>query len=566
MVSIARSARKRKVSVSEGATALIRRPDRRYLSVLLAFYSLIALPYLVWRSTIINWDVWYGPLVYGAELYGIITTWLFLGITRKIHHPLLPATKFHPTVDIMITTYSEPLSIVEPTIRAALEVRDVHSVLVLDDGDRPEVRRAAKRLGARYYARQTNAHAKAGNLNNGLRHSRAEFVLCLDADHLPLPSIIERMIGYFEDPRLAFVQSPQTYYNQESFLFQPRRRKIWGEQQMFYDVIQVAKNRWNAAFFVGTCAILRRQALDEIGGFATGTATEDIHTSLRLHARGWKSLFVPEVLAHGLEAVNLKEFYKQRRRWAAGSLGLLLRSPDSPLRAKGLSLAQRLNYLSATLAHLQGIQKLFFLVVPLLVLTSLQSPVLINYGWFSLIFFGYISVSLATTAAYARGTYHLFYTEAYSLASFLPHFSGLWGVVKVQKKFAVSNKVAKRRERTWLKAILWTVILVSIAGLVRGLSLLLGWGVPENQSGLVVSSLAFCTWNLLCLGIFVRNVYRYEHRPVAAPIHEFVMLHRQASKPALTGSPTSSGAQRQQRRARKGQQQAGDLHPVEAFP
>ncbi|MEJ0073419.1 MAG: glycosyltransferase family 2 protein [Candidatus Saccharibacteria bacterium] len=130
------------------------------------------------------------------------------------------------------------------------------------------------------------------------------------------------------------MQSPQTFYNTHVFLFRRRpHREAWSEQMMFYNCLQPAKNNWNAAFFVGTSAVLRRAAIDDVGGFATGTATEDIHTSLRLHARGWQSVFLPEPLAYGLEAENFKEFYKQRRRWAAGSLGLLFRSPDSPLRA-----------------------------------------------------------------------------------------------------------------------------------------------------------------------------------------------------------------------------------------
>src|SRR5205085_10152554 len=106
---------------------------------------------------------------------------------------------------------------------------------------------------------------------------------------------------YFEDPALAFVQSPQSFYNRDSFVFRTRRNsRRWSEQGIFYDVIQPGKNRYNAAFFVGTSAVIRRQALDSIGGFATETATEHVHTSVRMHARGWKSLLVSEPLAFGL--------------------------------------------------------------------------------------------------------------------------------------------------------------------------------------------------------------------------------------------------------------------------
>ena len=503
---------------AERPAQLIEIQSRPYLGLLLPAYLILAPTYAVWRIHITNWHIWYGPLMLGAELYGILTTVLFLAIARKILVPISRPSKARRTVDILITTFNEPLAIIEPTIRAAMQVKGANSVLVLDDGNRPEVKALARKLKARYYFRTTNTFAKAGNLNHGLEHSKAEFVLCLDVDHIPSTAIIERLIGYFDDPLLGFVQTPQAFYNQDSFLFRPRRKGLWSEQQMFYDVIQPAKNRYNAAFFVGTNAILRRRALDAVGGFATGTATEDIHTSLRLHARGWRSLFIPEILASGLEAANLKEFYKQRRRWAAGSLGLLMRSPDSPLRARGLSLAQRLNYLSATLAHLQGVQKLVFLLIPLFVLFWLQSPLTISYGWLSLVLLGYLGFSLGITAAYARGTYHLLYTEAYSLANFMAHFSALWGVVKVQKKFAVSNKIVKPNERTWLKAVIWSLLLLSLMGTFRAAALLFGAGATPRHAGLVISCLVFLVWYVICQLIFIRNLSQYERRePVDIP-------------------------------------------------
>ncbi len=499
----------------------VRKPDPKYLPVLLYVYALAALPYLTWRLFITNWNIWYGPLVLVAEIYGIITTLLALVILQKIWIPIhrtvaLGSKKV--TTDIFITTYTEPLDVLEPTVIGATQIQGANLIFILDDGNRPEVRTMAERLGVGYYGRTTNEHAKAGNLNNGLQHSKAKFVLTLDADHVPTPQILERTLGYFDDSKVAFVQSPQAYYNHDSFLYRRRGNGLWSEQQMFYDVIQVAKNRWNSAFFVGTSAVLRRSALDDVGGFATGTATEDIHTSLRLHAKGWKSIFVPEVLAQGLEAANLKEFYKQRRRWAAGSLGLLFRSPDSPLRARGLSLAQRINYLGACLAHLQGIQKVIFFLVPPIALFTLVGPVTIDYGWFNLIFAGYLLLAVSITALYARRSYHFIFTEAYSLANSMAHFSGLWGVIKVQKKFAVSKKIVKRKERTNLKLILWMLSSAGFAAIAQGIAMLFGWGIAQNRSGLVISSLIFCIWNVVCLTAFFGYLLRYERKEMTTSV------------------------------------------------
>ncbi|MBA2451252.1 MAG: glycosyltransferase, partial [Chloroflexi bacterium] len=422
----------------------------------------------------------------------------------------------------------------------------IRQVFILDDGNRRRVKAMARRLGVRYYGRTTNEHAKAGNMNNGLEHSRAEFVITLDADHIPLPHFLERTLGYFDDPKVAFVQTPQMFYNRECFLYRRAGGSWWSEQGMFYSVIQPAKNRWNAAFFVGTSAVVRRAALDSVGGFATGTATEDIHTSLRLHARGWKSVFVNEPLAYGLEAENLKEFYRQRRRWAAGSLGLLLRSPDSPLWARGLTLGQRLNYLSATLAHLQGAKKLFYFLLPPLCALTLAKPVTANLEFALPVVGLFLSSALWITSIYARGTYHLIHTEAYGLANAMAHVGGLWGVIKVQRKFAVSRKNIPCRERSWLNTILWLLLAIAIATLFRAVDLMtLGSTGTESDLGDLMIAVCICTGiNLLLLLSFLSYLLAYERGSVAPPHarlpatekHAYVEAMCVADRPASVGS------------------------------
>ena len=494
---------------------LRRRVEPRWMVLLAYPYLAVASSYLVWRSSVIAWDVWYGPLVYVAELFNLISTVLFVVIAREIYDPVFRPTRLTKTVDVIIATYTEPLDVLEPVVIGAMRVRGRRNVLVLDDGNRPEVEAMARRHGAIWVPRTTNEHAKAGNLNHGLLHTDAEFILELDADHVPLPWFIERTLGYFDDPELAFVQTPQTFYNRDTFLFRHDQgtSKFWFEQRMFYDAIQPAKNRWNAAFFVGTSAILRRCAIDSIGGFATDTATEDIHTAARLHARGWKSLFVPEVLAYGLEAENYKEFYKQRRRWAAGSLGLLMRSFDSPLLAGGYSLGQRINYLYSTIAHFQGAQKLFLYALPIICLVTLQSPFTSGTLETCLYFTVYLALSVLVTSVYARGTYSLLHTEAYNMASLPAHVAGLKGILVIQKKFTVSRKSKIKKEPSWSIRLLWVMTLVALAAVVRGLWLM----TQGNLSGLVIAAMVFTIANLIFLISFLRNLRRYEQLPQAAP-------------------------------------------------
>src|SRR5436309_484706 len=140
--------------------------------------------------------------------------------------------------------------------------------------------------------RKTNEHAKAGNLNNALARTRGEFILQLDADHVPLPHMLDRLLGYFTDPDVAFVQSPQDFYNTtDSFthVINDEGRRLWEENRIFFSLIQPGKDRLNAAFFCGSCGVLRRAALDDVGGFSTLSVTEDMETSIKLHARGWRS-------------------------------------------------------------------------------------------------------------------------------------------------------------------------------------------------------------------------------------------------------------------------------------
>jgi glycosyltransferase involved in cell wall biosynthesis len=388
-----------------------------------------------------------------------------------------------------------------------------------------------------YLARTTNEHAKAGNMNNGLAHSDADYIMTLDADHIPKPQFLIRTLGYFDDSRVGFVQTPQTFYNTDCFLF--RRRwggRSWSEQQLFYDVIQPAKNRWNSAFFVGTSALLRRAAIDSVGGFATGTATEDIHTSLRIHAAGWHSVFVPEVLALGLEAESLKEYYKQRRRWAAGSLGLLFRSPDSPLRIKGLSWQQRLNYLNATLSHVTGVQKMLYLVIPIVTLVTLQSPVVISNTGFLWIMLGNMLMAMLIARLYGRRAYHGVHNEAYTAANLLAHIAGLWGIIVVQRKFAVSRKRIAKNEQSWQKVILWSLALTSLAASIYSFARYnLG-----NHSGLIITSGLFAGLNAAYLLSFLVFLRRYEHRGVTSQIPDSAMPNAFANIPVMVHDEPSN--------------------------
>lgn len=223
--------------------------------------------YVTWRWTSsINWALWpFALALVLAETYSYLDSWLFgLTMWRLRKRPTPPPPDPDATVDVLITTYNEPVELVRDTVRAALAMTFPHQTYVLDDGNRAEMRRMTEEEGADYIVRTDdwtgkNRHAKAGNLNNALNQTDGEFLLVLDADQKPGPETLDRVLGYFRDPRLAFVQTPQWFYNV------PPGDPFGSQAPLFYGPIQQGKDGWNAAFFCGSNAVLRREALMQIG-------------------------------------------------------------------------------------------------------------------------------------------------------------------------------------------------------------------------------------------------------------------------------------------------------------
>jgi hypothetical protein len=198
-------------------------------------------------------------LLLAAELFGIFSLALHIFSTWTLVDRRAPPPAAGASADIFVTTWNEPVEMLRNTLLAAKAVRHAGTVWLLDDGARPEMKRLAAELGVAYLARTERTHAKAGNLNNALGHSKSDHVAIFDCDHAPSPDFLERTLGYFSDPRVAFVQTPQDFYNVDSFQHRGRRasQEVWHEQTLFYRVIQPGKDRWNAAFFCGSCAVVR---------------------------------------------------------------------------------------------------------------------------------------------------------------------------------------------------------------------------------------------------------------------------------------------------------------------
>lgn len=318
-----------------------------------------------------------------AEVYAFII--LFLGYMqtvwplRRTPVPLPDDPQVWPSVDLLIPTYNEPLSVVKYTALASMNIdwpADKLNVYILDDGKRDEFRQFAEEAGIGYMTRDDNTHAKAGNINHALARLHSPFVAIFDCDHVPTRSFLQMAMGWFlHDRKLAMLQTPHHFYSPDPFERNLGQfREIPNEGELFYGVVQDGNDFWNATFFCGSSAVLRRKALDPIGGMAVGTVTEDAHTSLRLQMNGWNTAYINIPQAAGLATERLSGHVKQRIRWARGMIQLM--RTDNPLFAKGLKLAQRLCYFNAMAHFLFALPRLIFLTAPLvyLVLGQVNVP------------------------------------------------------------------------------------------------------------------------------------------------------------------------------------------------
>jgi cellulose synthase (UDP-forming) len=372
-----------------GVALWLDRTSGSYLAtlVMILLSCFTTFRYAVWRySTLASYlrypslqrmpmDIVFMSVLALAELYTIAV--LYLGYFQTVCPlPRKPVqmpedVDLWPHVDVLVPTYNEPLELVRYTVLAALNmdwpIEKLH-VFLLDDGRRPEFRQFAERANVGYVTRADNKGAKAGNINHALRNTQAPFVAIFDCDHVPVRSFLQVTMGwFFRDPKTALVQTPHHFYSPDPFERTLKQfREVPNEGQLFYGIVQVCNDFWNASFFCGSCAVIRRQALDEVGGIATETVTEDAHTSLRMQMAGWNTAYLNTPQAAGLATERLSGHVKQRIRWARGMVQVLRR--ENPLMAPELSGAQRLCYFNAMMHFLYALPRLVFLTAPLVYL------------------------------------------------------------------------------------------------------------------------------------------------------------------------------------------------------
>lgn len=370
-------------------------------------------------------------------------------------------------VDVFIPTYNEPVEIVRATVVAASRMRGQNvRVALLDDGDRTEMADLALECGVRYIRRDVHQGAKAGNINHALAHTDAPFVVVLDCDHVPQSDLVVRMLDEFVEDRIAFVQTPQYYAN-------ARDNRVagasWGQQALFFGAISRGKDAHGAMFCCGTNVMLRRTALDEVGGFPEGSLTEDFTLSVALHENGWRTRYLPEVLASGLGPEDLASYTGQQRRWARGCVGTIPR-----ILRSSLSLRMKAQYLLSASYFLTGWAMAVYLMMPLAYLLFGAQPLNpVGADSFLLVFAPYFIFSLATVASMGGGSYTF---AAYSLAvsSFWIHISSSWRLLLSRTgRFVVTPKT-RSSNRQWRPALpalvtIGILLVAIVVGVSRGL-------------------------------------------------------------------------------------------------
>ncbi|MDP8965065.1 MAG: UDP-forming cellulose synthase catalytic subunit [Cyanobacteriota bacterium] len=494
-----------------------------YLHLFLILLSLVTtLRYLYYRTNYtLNFDDWLNGtfclLLFVAEIYAICTLVLAYFQTLKIKDrqpvdlSLYPQEQW-PKVDIYIPTYNEDVEIVRKTTLAALAIdypADKKRVYVLDDGRaekykarREELRQMCEELGATMLTRDNNDHAKAGNINTAFKRTDGELVLILDCDHMPVKHFLMHTVGFFFNPKVAFVQTPHWFYNPDPF----ERNLLTGGKipvgnELFYKVLQKGNDFWNAAFFCGSAAVIRKEYALQIGGIATETVTEDCHTAFRLHSLGYESVYYDKIMVAGLAPEKFSAYVGQQVRWARGMAQIL--RIENPLinRKLNLTIPQRICYFSATSHFFYGFPRLMYAIAPpLFLLFGINSVK--GLGLETLFYaLPHIILSMQTNHIPYKHVRFSFWNEIFEFAmSFQAGIVTLLALVNPKLgSFNVTDKGLSVTKRSFdFESVRYLVIVSAIAA--ASLLAVPFWLVisPEDTQAVLINSM-WCIFNLFLL-------------------------------------------------------------------
>ena len=365
----------------QSITKIFPQPNSFSRRLVAGILGCLMLRYFLWRSlSSLNLsnpvDGIFSILLLGMEIIAIsggMLQLLLMFTTRdrqqeaNIYSQAVTEKTYEPAVDILIPTYNEPDFILRRTVIGcqALDYSN-KEVYLLDDTKRPEIEHLARKLGCHYLTRPDNSHAKAGNLNHALSKTKGELITVFDADFVPTRNFLKRTVGFFQKSKIALVQTPQSFYNSDPIASNLGLEKVLtSEEEVFYRQMQPIKDGAGSVVCAGTSFVVRREALQKIGGFVTESLSEDYFTGIKLAASGYELVYINEKLSAGLAAENITAHLDQRLRWARGTLQAFFIS-SNPLTIPGLNIWQRLGHLEGLLHWFNSIPRVFFLFLPIL--------------------------------------------------------------------------------------------------------------------------------------------------------------------------------------------------------
>lgn len=512
---------------------------------LMAIASIIVTRYFVWRitSTLPDLDLNLSFILAGllllTETYSILVFFLnaFIAADPVVRDlPPQVQAKDLPTVDILVPSYNEPVEMLSITLSAAKNMiypSKLRRVVLCDDGGtdqrcnaadpalaasakdrRQQLQQLCRDLGVIYSTRERNEHAKAGNMSAALARMDGDLVVVFDADHVPSRDFLARTVGYFaQDPKLFLVQTPHFFINND-----PIERNLGlicpPENEMFYGKIHPGLDRWGGAFFCGSAAVLRRAALDSVGGFAGETITEDAETALEIHSKGWRSMYLDRAMIAGLQPETFASFIQQRGRWATGMMQMLILK--NPLLRKGLSPLQRLCYINSMSFWLFPLIRLAYLVAPLTYLFFGVEIFVTTANEAAAYVLSYMAiVLLVQNAIFARQRWPLI-SEIYEIAQ-APYLAGAILRTVLRPRAAKFNVTAKDETlaEDYISPIYRPLLILFALTLAGVFALVVRWiAFPGDRSVLFVVGI-WAVLNTLLVSLSLRAVAEKQQRRAA---------------------------------------------------
>ncbi|MCS6959378.1 MAG: glycosyltransferase [Pseudanabaenaceae cyanobacterium SKYGB_i_bin29] len=483
--------------------------------------AVLGLRYLLWRLFVtLNLDDWLSATVslalFVAESVSVLNSVFFyihniFSLDRSAEadrwSEAVLTGRYLPTVDVLIPTYNEDAEILRRTV-IGCQAMDYprKKIYLLDDKRRSEIRELARELGCEYRDRPDNRHAKAGNINHALPTIDGELVVIFDADFVPSRNFLQRTVGFFQDPYTALVQTPQNFFNEDPITVNLGLEGIVNnEQTLFFRHIQPSRDFWGAVVCCGTCFVVRRSVLDEIGGIPTGTVTEDYYLSLRLQARGYRVKYLNEALSAGLAAETIGSFVSQRMRWGQGTLQLLF-SDVNFLSVPNLSWMQRFSHGLGVLYWFLSIPRVMFLFAPLSYLLFDIAPLRATIDQLIFFYLPYYIGGVMCFSWLTENRRSAFWSDVYETLLCLPlSITILQTLISPHNKpFKVTPKGVVDPDRIRVNWILVRpllgILLLSILGVVRHA---VGWTNVANNVDSMAVNIFWVTYNSLLLLICI---------------------------------------------------------------